>query len=410
MPPSTHSILPPSSAKSWSRCTSSVHLMKTCADHIPEDRGSIYAAEGSQAHDYAEQILTGKLDPADLPAQFAPVLEYTSRCQTLRNRWGGIDLVEAKVPLFYLPEQTGTVDFALLCEQGLFIRDLKYGAGVPVSAEENEQLAIYARSLIDDLSLMYEIHEELPVSLGIISPRYPGVEIEQLWTTTVAELRKFCEPIEQAAKDILLAINDPIAFIHAKRPLKYDPSVDNCRWCKAKAVCRFRYVQAFEAVDAAIIDDFEVLEDETAITIPTVDLMTEKQIVAIYRRRKELQAILDGVEKYLLEKAVTGSPAPGTKLVEGRQGNAAWTDEQAAAKALTGIVSEDNLYTRKIISPTKALEQVKDKDKEWVKAFKAKFTTRAPGKPVVATIDDPRPSIAAPTDAFATLEDNESNE
>jgi len=384
-------------------------LIQTHADKIPEDRGSVYAQQGTDAHNYAEAILLGNMSESDLPEEFAPVLEYTSRCKTLRNRWGGIELVEAKVPLFYLPEETGTADYVLLCEQGLFIRDLKYGAGVPVEAQNNPQLAIYARSVVDDLNLLYEIGDDLPVSLGIISPRYPGVEIEQLWTTTVAELRKFCEPIEQAANDILLALNDPIAFIHAKRPLKYDPSVDNCRWCKAKPVCKFRYVQAFEAVDPQIIDDFEVLEDETAITVPTADLMTEKQIVAIYRRRKELQAILDGVEKYLLEKAVTGSPAPGTKLVEGRLGNTAWVDETAATNALTGIIPEDKLFVRKLISPTKVLEQVKDKDREWTKAFKAKFTTRAPGKPVVATIDDPRPSIAAPTDAFATIED-ESNE
>ena len=407
MPPTSHSRLSPSAAKSWSRCTAAPLLIQTHADKLPEDKGSIYAAEGTRAHDLAEAILTGKMPEADLPEQFLPVMEYVSRCRTLQNRWtGGITLIEAKVPLFYLESEFGTVDFALLHPEGLFVRDLKYGAGVPVEAENNLQLAIYAHSLVDDLKLLYEIHDDLPVSLGIISPRYSGVEVEQLWTLTVAELRAFCEPIGVAASDILLALSDPIAHIHSKRPLKYSPSVETCRWCKVRMLCKFRYTAAFEAVDPAVIDDFEVIEDETAITLPDVSLMTDKQIVAIKRRSKEIAAILEDVDKILTLRAFSGSIIPGTKVVEGRMGNTAWTDEDAAANALTGIIPEEELYTRKILTPTKALAQLKSQDKEWVKAFKTKFTARSPGKPVVVLLEDPRPSIAAPADAFATIEDD----
>src|SRR6187551_1226439 len=166
--PSAHSILAPSSAKSWSKCTMMVPYMRSNADRIPQDRGSVYAEEGSRAHDYAQKILEGSFSEADLPEEFAPVLEYTSRCKALMNRWQGTHFIEAKVSLFYYPNQNGTVDFALLCDNILIIRDLKYGAGVAVHAEENEQLAVYAQSLVVELSMLFDLRDDLPVDIGII--------------------------------------------------------------------------------------------------------------------------------------------------------------------------------------------------------------------------------------------------
>ena len=58
-------------------------------------------------------------------------------------------VVEERVPLFYRPQDGGTVDFAAISQERVQILDLKYGKGVIVEAEENKQLAIYAKSLID---------------------------------------------------------------------------------------------------------------------------------------------------------------------------------------------------------------------------------------------------------------------
>jgi hypothetical protein len=141
-----HARLAPSASERWMHCTASV---EACAGI--KDSGSEYATEGTQAHDYAEAVLSGKLPIEKVPEDFRPHVKfYTDHCQKLIQP-GMVAYVESKVPLFYSPEDTGTVDFAVASEDVVRIRDLKYGAGVLVDAQDNPQLAIYAISLIRDL-------------------------------------------------------------------------------------------------------------------------------------------------------------------------------------------------------------------------------------------------------------------
>src|SRR4029079_12509676 len=120
-----------------------------------------------------------------------------------------IRMVESKIPLFYSPDENGTVDY-LYARVGLngeieeiFIRDLKFGSGVPVDAEENTQLAIYAWSVILLLAnLLGDIPGHVPVSIGIHQPRYRDDENVKLWHTSVGELEAFCDPIGDTANRI----------------------------------------------------------------------------------------------------------------------------------------------------------------------------------------------------------------
>lgn len=405
----SHSRLAPSSSKSWCNCTASVQFIRVNKDRLPPDRGSVYADEGTQAHTYAEQILNGTLADADLPDQFAPVLEYTSRCKELANRWGGTILIEEKVPLFYLPEETGTVDFGLLCDNGLFIRDLKYGAGVEVHAEENEQLAIYAQSLVEDLALMYDINDNLPVSIGIVQPRYVGEDIEKLWTISVKDLREFTLKARESAALILLNESDPVSFVRSGGKLVYAPSIEACRWCKGKALCKFRIDTALEAftTDARIIDQFEDLDAEAPLVLPSIEALTDKQIASALRHKETVTKFFEDAVELAQSRALNGKPVEGTKLVSGREGNKTWKDEDAAARGIDTMIPDDELYVRKIISPTKALVLIKKKvDKAQLAAFKAEHVFRSPGKPIVALAEDPRLAISAPLDAFNIIPDD----
>ena len=395
----THSILAPSSAKRWTSCTASVPYCIANAKRIPEDRGSVYAAEGTQAHEYAEKLLKGTMKPSELPEEFAPVMEYVNACKRIITEHNGEVLVETRAPLFYFPEQGGTVDFALIGDSGIFIRDLKYGAGIPVDAEQNQQLAIYAQSLIDEYSMLYAFDDDTPVQIGIVQPRYAGGEIEKVWDTTVKELREFCKPIGEAAKYILAGVKSPE---FAEKFLRFAPSADACHWCPAKGFCHARATTAIEPVSVHIdvLAAFDTIEEPELPAVPT---LTERQIVAIYKQSANLKSLLSAVEDYLTERAMVGKTVPGTKVVEGRMGNREWIDEEKAVEWLDTMLERDEFMKSTLKSPTAVAKILKD----WTLAPNEmdEYIHRTPGKPIIALETDKRPAISSPVDLFTQNDD-----
>jgi hypothetical protein len=83
----------------------------------------------------------------------------------------------------------------------------------------------------------------------------------------------------------------------------------------------------------------------------------------------------------------------GWKLVEGRKGNRAWADEGAAEEMLKKSfrLRDDDMYTKKLISPTAAEKLLADTPKRLARAMG--LTTRAEGKPSVAPATDKRPAM-----------------
>jgi hypothetical protein len=150
------------------------------------------------------------------------------------------------------------------------------------------------------------------------------------------------------------------------------------------------------------------LELVDTIDIPVLATLTQQQILGIHQRSEELIGLIEGCAKYLHQQAMEGNPVRGTKLVEGRQGNRAWADEESAVKAVKGLLSEDQLFTRKLVSPTQVAKLLKDckVPKEILTAVDA-LTVRANGKPVLALSGDKRPAIPAPTEGFTTTDDQD---
>jgi hypothetical protein len=91
---------------------------------------------------------------------------------------------------------------------------------------------------------------------------------------------------------------------------------------------------------------------------------------------------------------LAGQEVPGFKVVIGKQGNRAWLDERAAEKALKAAkVGASVMYEKKLISPTTAEKLLKKNNPvAWEKM--QNVIIRAPGKPSVAPVTDPRPALA----------------
>lgn len=445
-----HARLAPSDSKRWTQCTAAIAFCEANSHRVPKDTGSVYAEEGTVAHDLAAEVLLGKLAFEDLPdgdtirhPEFpdtdfrTPVTTYVEHCRSLLPE-GATPMVEVVTPLFYDGNSTGTCDFAAVVPHGdgykVVIEDLKFGQGVAVSPHENTQLAIYGLSLVRFLGDLYEFSPDTPVHIGICQPRHREAENQPAWEVTLAELEEFCRDIDYKAIQVRTAADRVRAklpcgeqdiscgeVLEAAPGAKFAPG-DACRWCGAKAFCDARLAALDDGApgDATMHDYLSLLPDldkeekkapvedriETVAARVGAGPLTNDQLVALYRAKKDIASFLNDVEEYLEALAFEGRPVEGTKLVEGRSGNREWGDESAADTFLTGQkLSADDRYKKKLISPTEAEKLLKDKLKK-VKRTATRFeslVTRSAPRKVLALADDKRPAVAAAVDMLGDL-------
>ena len=207
--------LHPSGASRWLVCPQSV--VETYTQQT--DEGSIYASEGTTAHEEAASCLVTGVDPED-----PRLRQYTD---FVRSR-PGFDSrnVEYKVTLAFLLGEGGggTVDSWAYdpSRKLLIVNDLKWGKGVPVSAIENPQLLLYA------LGLRKEVNKPVAtIQLNIIQPRRGGINN---WNCTSDYLMTFHRQVCVAVKKI----HDAIAFGY---DLAYKPGMHQCIFCPFGFLC-----------------------------------------------------------------------------------------------------------------------------------------------------------------------------
>jgi hypothetical protein len=373
------------------------------------DDDSDYSREGTQAHDYAQALLTGTMTDDELPEKFHPVLGYVNRCREFACTLDAEPFVECQVPLFYDRSETGTADFVLVTQDKVIVRDLKYGQGVKVDATYNPQLTIYVVSVMHDLEEegLYTFHPDTEVVIDIDMPRYRGDDNNPVsrWTVSYGDLSAFAETIRQA---------HDLASHEDGEGQAFAPNTKACRWCRCKAFCG--------AIANAALTDLPDLDDvpdlaakgaatkfkkehktpEAQIESVAQGMLTPERMVKVMRALPALNLMVTAIETLLEARALAGDPVEGTKLVLGREGNRKWADEEAAEKMLQnqGFTKEERCEI-KVISVKSAEDLLAEKlqkkspnfSPRLAKAFDA-IVTRSPGQPTLALEDDPRPAIS----------------
>jgi hypothetical protein len=136
-----------------------------------------------QAYDSGIEFdVSDKGDKSDMRRPDAEMVEfiqgYVDRC----NDFIGEHFIEKKVAFDpWIPGGFGTCDFICVNPYNytLVVRDLKYGMGVKVDAEENKQLLLYAIGAYEEFSLTYDIRQVL---MEIDQPRLDHVSS---WTIPI---------------------------------------------------------------------------------------------------------------------------------------------------------------------------------------------------------------------------------
>jgi hypothetical protein len=388
-----HARLAPSKASTWTVCTASPSYLGENADRV-QDSPSIYANEGTKAHEVADCLMKGLPTPewAD-EAMIQHGTAYRDYCASLHTTGETIpNFVELPVPLFYSRSDKGHVDYLLMqsATNTIDVVDYKYGAGKKVYAERNKQLAIYGRSAIEEYDLAGWVTNDTVVRLHIYQPRCreEGQEPNSVWETTWAEFIKFTDTeIGQPAADILAGNN-----------VVFAPSDETCRWCLAAPFCGARREQQEQLVPITA----ELVSPAPFSPLPP-DALTDEQLGQVIRHLPALERWVKQCKTYAQSRAVSGTPLPGTKLVEGR-GSRKWADAQEAATFLEAAGIDP--YTRTLLSPFAAETAAKERGikPKWVDTL----TVRVSGKPTLVSDADKRPALDINTlSEFSVINDDE---
>ena len=396
-----HSKLGPRKASQWVNCTRSLSFIDENEHRLPPETTSVYAEEGTVAHDVAAselRIVTKGTRAWQVLPEWAELSHYFDECPALAAAGGDV-YIEERVPLWYHPTDEGTVDYAVVSDTAIHVRDLKWGQGEFVDHEQNEQLAVYAMSLVCHLESLglYGWGDDTPVTIGIVQPRYRGEEKVRVWSLTLGELRTFTLRIEAAA--MLVLENDPETLVFA-------PGAKTCRWCRASAIC--------PAYNAATSDSLPVPLEDAAALLPNLDVTSvpDERVLLLLQSTEMIENSIKAAWAYAAERAAAGNPIAGTKMVLGREGDREWADEEAADKLLTAAkIPAEKRYPCKLISVAQAEKLLKPMSKAKPKLWKRFGTliTRSAAKPTLVLASDPRPALADLTAELPTLTD-ETNE
>jgi hypothetical protein len=362
-------------------CPGSVALEATYPDE-----SSVFAAEGTLAHDIASQCLTEGKYPTDFIGRVFEVDGFTFMAdKTMADHVddymrlvreyaeGGELLVERRVGIGHLTGEEGaggTSDAIIIKGDEIMVVDLKYGMGVRVDAGNNPQLMMYALGALNDYDVLGDFKT---VTMVIHQPRMNHVSE---YSIPVEELLKFADDVRDAAERTRWDDADLV------------PGEKQCRFCKAKASCFALRAEVAETVNAAPLSDFADLIPQE-INMETSDNYLPVAMSKVEMIEQWCKAVRAETERRLL----AGQSVTGYKLVEGRQGNREWKDPQAVEEMFkkTFRMRDDQAYDFKLISPTKAEKLFKENPKRW--ANLQEQITRSEGKPSVAPATDKRPAL-----------------
>jgi hypothetical protein len=301
-----------------------------------------------------------------------------------------------------VPNSFGTSDTVVLCPDELQVHDLKFGRGVKVDAEENQQLMLYALGAYDAFGMVGDFKR---VRMVIHQPRLGHVSE---WDCTVEALLEFAGKAKRAAHLCKAAIaNDQGGRENFGQYLA--PGEKQCRFCKAKATC----LALAAKVQADVGADFEALTSfdraHAEASVKKHGDKTADELGAALAAVDLIETWCTAVRAEAERRLLAGAPVTGFKLVEGRRGARKWSNEAEAEALLKGMrLKHEQMYDYKLISPTTAEKLAKAEaigPRQWPKVVA--LITQANGKPSVVPESDKRPAlvvkpVADEFDAVAT--------
>lgn len=347
-----------STAKRVINCPGSVALVA----QMPERPSSKFADEGTLLHNviadcllwnpkprshlgakYNDQVLTQEL----IEEKLEPALELLEEVDPDREME---ILVEQTVNFGdFLPGVYGSCDLIGRLKNRAYIIDWKFGSGVAVSAEENEQLMFYAAAAMRTKEAQHLFDGADELELIIIQP-----PVIRRWVTTQARIKQFEQELARAVK-VAMQGGAPLA------------TGDHCRWCAAKPICP----QMNGAAERALKLQVKSLDAEQISTALMQADMLEDWI-------KDLRALA-------FQMAENGVTLPTHKLVA-KRATRTWANGAKEALLAAGLTESEMM---EMASPAQ-VEKILKKKKL---AMPEDITVSISSGSTLALRSDPRPEV-----------------
>jgi hypothetical protein len=341
------------------------------------DEDSPYAAEGTRAHTLAEieasryfgwiddleykrrrdtwkATLVGEHEEQDM----AEAAEgYITLIQAVVDaNPGAVVLLEQRMDTG-VPSCWGTGDTVVIAPGLIHVIDLKYGTGVEVYAEDNEQLMLYGVGALDTFDIIGEVDD---VCVQIYQPRRNHVDT---YCLSAAELR--------AWRDSVI----PIAEAALQGGAEFGPSEEACRWCPVAGECsaRARFVATRDFGEPTLLDPEQLAE--AVAQIPNIRRWCQQ------------------VEERALTKAYQdGVTIPGFKVVRSN-GRRQIKDDALAIQTLIDNGFKAEQVANFSVKAFGDLERLLPKDE--LNLLLGDIITKTEGKPSLVPLDDKREPINA---------------
>lgn len=316
-----HARFSPSASKRHLTCTPSLLLEEQFPDSISE-----FAEEGTAGHTLAEHLIkkymkirsnrpTSDYYTDELAESVEDYVSYVvEQLENVKNDYPMyIAAVEQKVDVSsYVDDCFGTADMVIVSPDKLHIIDLKLGKGVPVYAENNTQLMIYALGVLETVEPIFDIET---AELTIHQPRLQNVST---WEISAADLRAWGNDVLKPRGAMALSGEGEFA------------AGEHCRFCKAKNQCRAR---ADEMLKLAQLE------------FKAAPLLSDDEIAEVLSKADELAKWASDIYTYAQEKAISeGKLWTGYKLVRGKT-NRKYTNENDVIEAAKAAGYKDIFKT-----------------------------------------------------------------
>ena len=347
-----HSKIGASSMKRWQACPGSVKLSEGI-----ESRSSVFAEEGTKAHELAEKwLLNGEsalvgypIDMVEHVSVYVDAVAERVDDDPVVNRL----LVEQRFHLHELHSDLFGTSDAIVWRpdlERLSVIDLKYGAGVPVEVEDNPQLQYYALGAL----LANKQWKPREVEVVIVQPRCPHPDGPvRTQVLQVVDLLDFAADLVEAVKRTELAsaqfalIGPGLGQVTKEGWERAHLALgDHCRFCPAAAICPKQRSKAQELAKIAFTPGVSYDAQQLADTLEWLPI---------------LEAWIKNTREFAYAEAEKGHDIPRHKLV----------DKQARAKFREGVLSR--LAEKLGVAPSELVEEAPLKGITEVKAL-------APGK------------------------------
>jgi len=360
-----HALLSASSAHRWLHCPPSARVCESF-----EDKGSNYAAEGTDAHTLCEHKLKTLLgvpsrDPTEDLTYYSQEMEdcadgyaayIIELVETAKNTCSDpLVLIEQRLDFSrYVEGGFGTGDCVIIADGTLHIVDYKNGKGIQVEAVDNPQMKLYALGALEIFDAIYDIDS---VSMTIYQPRRDNISTH---TVIKESLYQWAEEILKPAAELAYAGEG--SFL----------SGEWCQFCKAKHECRARAEQNMELARF----DFEL-----------PPLLSDQEVEIILSKVDDLVSWASDIKEYALQAAVSGKQWDGWKLVEGRA-NRKYINEQAVAEVVSAAGYDP--YEKKVMGLTAMTSLL---GKKRFEEILGSYIEKPQGKPTLVPESDKRPAI-----------------